>query len=191
MKQFFQKINFESLLVSNLSAVLTLVIGIAFIAKPAILKTLCVGIGSVLILAGIGVAVYGYIRYKCFRAACLPLLIGGVLMCIVPSLLTFLIPVFFGLWIFSSSASGVYRHFVMRRVNPTWWIGFAISVLTSFIGIYIMCRPVTAITHTIRLVGIALSVYSVFRLISLFLSRNYQSANAMQRDDVIETTIKE
>lgn len=191
MKQFFQKINFQSLLMSNLSAVLTLVIGIAFITRPAILKTLYMGIGSALILAGIGIAVYGYIRYKSFRPACLPLLIGGVLMCIVPSVLTFLIPVFFGLWIFSSSASGVYRHFTMRRVNPTWWIGFAISVLTSFIGIYIMCRPVTAITHTIRLVGIALTVYSVCRLISLFLGREYQSAGTQQSDSVIETTIKE
>lgn len=191
MKQIFQKINFQSLLASNLSAVLTLVIGIAFIAKPMILERICIAAGSLLILAGIGMAVYGFIRYKCFRPLCLPFLLGGALMCIVPSVLTFLIPVFFGLWIFSSSASGVYRHFIMRHSNPKWWVGFTLCVLTSFVGIYVMCRPVTAMSHTIRLIGIALTVFSVLRLISLFLGRNYHSGDKMRNDDVIETTMKE
>lgn len=185
------KWNFRSLWFTNLTAVLTMIIGIGLIIKPDILELICIAAGSLLLLAGLGFAIYGFIRNRSLPFTCIPLAGGGLLLLIVPTLLRFLIPVFFGLWIFLSSASGIHRSYQTRQFNRKWWIGSVLCTIAALVGIFVMSRPVTVMESTVRLVGIALTVFSLLKLISSGFSRRSQTAEMSATDDVIETTMKE
>ena len=112
--------------------------------------------------------------------------VAGVLLIILPGLLKFLIPIFFGAWILLSSVSGMYRNFTFRSDHHFWWIGLILSTLGAGLGIYIITRPMTVMDSTIRLIGIALIVFAVLRLVSLFMARHYFTAPST--GDVIDVT---
>jgi uncharacterized membrane protein HdeD (DUF308 family) len=187
MKQF--KVNVQSFWFTGAFTFLTLLVGILFATNPWILEKICIIIGSILLLAGAVLLVVYFVKK---RAVPQPLMYGlfsmagGILLCIVPTVLKILIPIFFGIWILLSSLSGIYRNFSFRRELPRWWIGFLLCIVCAGLGVYVLSRPVTVMESTIRLIGICMIIHAVFRLISIFMGRK-----CYHQDSVVETTIKE
>ena len=176
-------------LASCLSYAVTLALGILFTAKPDILVTICLYAGIALLVIAAGLVIAYFVKKREIAVLMvygIMAAIAGVLLIILPGLLKFLIPIFFGAWILLSSASGMYRNFTFRSDHHFWWIGLILSTLGAGLGIYIITRPMTVMDSTIRLIGIALIVFAVLRLVSLFMARHYFTAPST--GDVIDVT---
>lgn len=203
-KRVIKRFELKNLLNADLLTILTLISGILFTAKPDILELICIIIGMILALAGIGILIYYLAKGRKTHIVCvysIIFMIAGALFGIVPTLLKFLIPIFFGAWLLTSSAAGIYNNCMMRRINPLWWIGLLLCTAGGAIGVYVITRPVTVMETTIRLIGIAMIVHSALRLVSIIFGHKYQKEAekaAEEADDapaasgeVIEATIKE
>lgn len=172
-----------------LTGVLTLAIGILFAAKPDILSAICLWAG---ILLCIGAAVCVILYFLSRRTVSSWLIYGiialaaGVILLIVPHLLKFLIPIFFGGWILVSSASGLYRNFSLRHDHRFWWIGLLLCTVGAVLGIFVMTRPFEIMETTVRLIGIVLCVFSVLRIVSCVMARHY--FDAPTTGDIIDIT---
>ena len=206
-KRVIKRFEIKDLLNANLLTILTLISGILFTAKPDILELICIIIGTLLALGGVGILIYYLVKGRKTHIICvysIVFMVAGALFGIVPTLLKFLIPIFFGAWLLTSSAAGMYNNFMLRRVNPLWWIGLLLCTAGAAIGVYVITRPVTIIETTIRLIGIAMIIHSALRLASIICSHKFQR-EAEQTEEpaaktpeppavsgqVIETTIKE
>ncbi len=201
MKKFFDLTNFSEFLRGKLPTVIALIVGILLTAKPDILELICIAIGSLLAIGGFGMLLYFLIQKPQNRVICVYavfFMTGGALLGIVPTLLKFLIPIFFGAWLLTSSAAGMYNNYMLRHVHPFWWLGLLLCTAGTAIGIYVITRPATIMESTVRLIGIAMIVHSALRLLSLLFGGRYQhqlaaeaSADEDDDDGIIEITIKE
>lgn len=175
--------------VTLLTGLLTLAVGILFAAKPDILSTICLWAGIVL-CAGAAVCVILYFLNRrtvptYLIYGIIAFVAGGILL-IVPHLLKFLIPIFFGGWILISSVSGLYRNFMLRRDHRLWWVGLLLCAVGAALGVYVMTRPFEVMETTVRLIGIVLCVFAVLRIVSCIMARHYFDAPTM--GDVIDIT---
>ena len=192
MKQLISWKNWKSFWYTNLITILTLIFGVILTCWPDILIKIC-------IIAGIVLCAAAVVLFLMHRKSEKPLLyyagvslVAGILLCIVPTLLKFLIPVLFGGWILISSCSGMYRNFSFRSVHSKWWAGFILCAVGAIIGIFVLTRPMQMMETTIRLIGISLIVFSALRLVSAFLGREgYRAAEAEAEGQIVETTMKE
>lgn len=171
------------------SAGVTLLIGILFTAKPDILSIICHYAGIVLCAAAaVMIVIYfvkrrpsgGFLVYGILAA------VAGILLLILPGMLRFLIPVFFGLWILMSSGSGMYRNFCFRHEHKFWWIGFLLCTVGAVLGVYILTRPTNAMDATVRIIGIVLIVLAVLRSVSILMARRHFAKPST--GDVIDIT---
>ena len=173
------------------AAVITCVIGILFTAKPTILNTICLYAGIALCTAGVLFLIVYFVkgrenpRFVGYTAVSA---VAGILLMIIPGLLGFLIPIFFGFWLLLNSASGVFRNIALRHEMPFWWVGLLLNALGCAIGVYVITRPSNVMESTVRLIGIAMIIGAVIQLISVLMSRQYYTAPLS--GDVIDTTIK-
>ncbi len=184
------KLSKQHLLYTTISAVITVAFGILLAAKPWILEKICTWAGGVFCLAGVVLCILYFVRKQQNSAHLtygLISLVIGILLCIVPSVLKFLVPVLFGLWILISAGSGILRNIANRRVHSLWWVGLLLSIIGAAIGVYTITRPVYALQTTIKIIGIALILQGVLRLVSAFMGRKVYIS---ETEDVIETTIK-
>lgn len=197
-KRVYKRFELKNLLNADLLTVFMLISGILFTVKPDILELLCIIIGAILGLVGIGILIYYFVKRPDVHVICvysILFVIAGILFGIVPTLLKFLIPIFFGAWLLTSSAAGMYNNFMARRCNPLWWVGLLLCTVGAGIGIYVITRPITIMETTVRLIGIAMIVHAVLRLVSIICNRKYQKeaaaaeeADAAETGGVIETT---
>ena len=173
MNQSLTKNSFRNTIISMLC---TIAIGIIFIAKPDILAKVCV-VAGILIAIGGAVMIAAYFLgnrengsqmvYGCLMVG------GGILLSIIPSLLNFLVPLLFGVWVLLSGASGVYRNFSLRRVHRTWWIGLLLCAAVACLGVFLITRSFRVVETTTMLIGIALVVHGVLRLAAVIMARHY------------------
>ena len=192
MRQLLSWKNWKSFWYTNLITILTLVIGIVLTAWPDILSKICVIFGIVLCIGAVVLFLMHRRSEKPLLYYAVIALVGGILLCIVPTLLKFLIPIFFGGWILISSCSGAYRNYSFRHVHSKWWVGLVLCIIGILIGIFVVTRPMQVMDTTIRLIGIAMIVFSALRLVSAFLGREgYRVAEAESEGRVYETTIEE
>lgn len=200
MKKVFALIAFPGFWKTMLPTIIALIVGILLTAKPDILELTCIAIGSLLAIAGLGMLLYFLIKKPQNHVICVYAVLfmaGGALLGIVPTLLKFLIPIFFGAWLLTSSAAGMYNNYMLRYVHPFWWLGLLLCTAGAAIGLYVITRPATIMESTVRLIGIAMIVHSALRLLSLLFGGKYQhqlaaEAAADEDDDgIIEITIKE
>ncbi len=171
------------------ATVFTLIMGIILTAKPNILEIICTIAGALLVLVGVAILIYYFAKKRIHHVVCVYsifFMICGFLLCFVPTLLKFMIPIFFGAWLLTSSAAGMYNNFMLRKIQLLWWIPFLMCTIGALIGLFVITRPVTAMEQTIRIIGIAMIIHSVLRLISVFFG-NKADASA-QQDDTVETT---
>ena len=174
-----------------LTAGIRLATGICFAAKPDILIHICLIAGIIMCVLGIFLSVTYLMSKRQYGSQLLYglcFLVGGVLLCTIPTLLKFLIPIFFGLWIIFTSVSGMYRNFVLRKTHSLWLAGFILCTLGAITGFYVLTRPAYVMDTTIRLIGICLIVVGAIRFISVMLARQYFGT---PEGEVIETTLKE
>ncbi len=201
MKKVFELTNFPDFWRDKLPTIIALTVGIVLTAKPDILELLCVVIGSLLAITGVGMLLYFLIKKPQNHVICVYAVLfmgGGALLGIVPTLLKFLIPIFFGAWLLTSSAAGMYNNYMLRHVHPFWWLGLLLCTAGAAIGVYVITRPAAIMESTVRLIGIAMIVHSVLRLLSLLFGGKYQRQLAAEavfneepEDEIIEITIKE
>lgn len=172
-----------------LASVATLALGILFTVNPVILTDICryAGIGLCVIAAFLVIfyfvkkrevsilLIYGIIA-----------LIAGILLIILPGLLAFLIPVFFGAWLLISSVSGMIRNFSFRHDHKYWWVGLILCTLGAGLGAYVITRPMQTMETTVRIIGIVMMIVAVLRFVSAFMARNHYQAPA--NGDVIDIT---
>jgi len=175
---------------SNLSTIISLAVGIVFTVKPDILATICQVVGALACIIGVALfAVYFIKKQENGVHAFYGLLffIGGILLYLAPTVLSFMIPVLFGLWVLMSSGTGMYRNFLFRASHQHWLIGFIMCTIGAILGVYIITRPVAALNATIRTIGITMIIFSVLRLISAFLAKKqYEEADHVFVDTNIE-----
>lgn len=174
------------LISSVVSAAVTLLVGILFTAKPFILEKICMIAGGALCVLGAVLLVLFFVKrqniHLTYGVVCLA---AGILLCIIPSLLKFLIPILFGLWILTSAGSGLFRNLSYRNSYPHWWVGMLLNAVCAAVGVYVITRPVATMEATVRLIGIAMIVHAVLRLVAVFMGRKCYTGT------VIETTIGE
>ena len=176
-----------------IAAVLTLVLGIVFTAKPDILTHVCIIAGAVMALIGafltIGYFLSGRVNgYQMVYGGIF--LAGGIFLCIVPTLLNFLVPVLFGVWICGTALSGIARNLALRRAHKLWWVGLLLCAAAAALGVFVMTRDVDVMAHTTRIIGIVLIVHAVLRLVSSIMARHYYS-DPVPPESVIDTTISQ
>ncbi len=201
MKKVFALTNFPDFWRGKLPTIIALTVGIMLTAKPDILELICVMIGSLLAITGVGMLLYFLIKKPRNPVICVYAILfmaGGALLGIVPTLLKFLIPIFFGAWLLTSSAAGMYNNYMLRHVHPFWWLGLLLCTAGAAIGVYVITRPAAIMESTVRLIGIAMIVHSALRLLSLLFGGKYQrqlaaeaAADEEPEDGIIEITIKE
>lgn len=158
------------------AAVLTLAVGILLAAKPGILLTVCKGAGGLLCAAALVLTAICLIRKQAGRQLLYYGLIAGgagVLLILLPGLLSFLIPVMFGLWVMIHSLLGILRNIGMRGEHRFWWLGAAFCTISAALGVFILTRPMTAMEATVRLIGIALIAFAILRGVSVLMARHY------------------
>ncbi len=168
----------------------TLIMGIILTAKPNILEIICSIAGGLLVLVGVAILIYYFAKKRIHHVVCVYaifFMVCGFLLCFVPTLLKFMIPIFFGAWLLTSSAAGMYNNFMLRKIQLLWWIPFLMCTIGALIGLFVITRPVTAMEQTIRIIGIAMIVHSVLRLISVFFGSKADEP-AQQQDDAVETS---
>ena len=173
-----------------LNAIVTAVLGILLAAKPWIVEKICTWAGGILCLVGVVLCIFYFVRKQknsAYLKYCLTSLVIGILLCIIPSVLKFMVPVLFGFWILMSASSGILRNISNRRVYSLWWVGLILSVIGVAIGVYTITRPVDVLQTTIKAIGIALIIQGILRLVSAWMGRKVYME---QTEDVIETTIK-
>lgn len=161
---------------SLLTAIGTLALGILFTAKPNILSTICLYAGIIACIAAAGLVIAYFVKKRENSGLMVYGIIAavvGILLIILPGLLKFLIPIFFGAWILVNSASGMYRNFSFRHDHHFWWIGFILCTIGAVIGAYVITRPMEIMDTTVRLIGIALIIFAVLRIVSVFMARHY------------------
>ena len=180
----------HSLFSALAAAIATLIVGILFTVKPDILGTICLFAGIALCAAAVLFLIVYFVKgrensrfvgYAAVSAAV------GILLMILPGLLGFLIPLFFGIWLILNSASGIFRNFIMRHDMPLWWIGFLLNILGCVIGVYVVTRPTNVMESTVRIIGIAMIIGAVIQVISALMGRQYYTAPPT--GDIIDTTL--
>ena len=185
------KINKSHFWYTNLSTIISLVVGIVFTIKPDILATICQIVGALFCIIGIALFAVYFIKKQENGAHAfygVLFLLGGILLYLAPTVLSFMIPVLFGLWVLTSSGMGMYRNFLFRGSHQRWLIGFIMCTVGAILGVYIITRPVSALNATIRLIGIAMIIFAVLRLISAFLAKKqYEETEHV----FVDTNIKE
>ena len=172
------------------SAIVTFIIGILFAVKPNILNTICLFAGIALCVAAALFLIVYFVkgsenpRFVGFAAVSG---IAGILLIIVPGLLSFLIPIFFGIWLILNSASGIFTNFTLRGEMPFWWLGLILNILGCVIGVYVITRPTQAMDGTVRIIGIAMIIVGVIQSISALMAKPHYAAPPT--GDIIDTTI--
>ena len=187
----FKKTNWKTFWYTNLFTLITLIAGIILTAKPDFITSACKVLGGICCTAGgilLLINLFPKLRSGQNISYGITFLLAGILLEVVPTLLKFLIPVVFGLWILSSSVSGMYRNFSFRHDVPKWWIGFGLCTLSALLGIYVMTRPMSVMNDTVRIIGIGFIIHAVIRLVSSLLGmKGYKSAD----NAYVDTTIQE
>lgn len=175
-----------------ISGVLTLAIGITLTAVPGILITVCKAAGTLLCIAGL-VLIVQYFLPKFQNSRLLTYgviaIIAGVLLLLIPGLLHVLVPLVFGIWMILNSLSGILRNVGLRGEHRFWWIGVILSGIGCILGAYIVTRPTETMDATVRIIGIALIIFAVLRLVSVLMARQYFGDEPT--GDVIDVTINE
>lgn len=187
----FRKIDWKTFWYTNFFSILTLAAGIIFTAKPDIITSTCKLIGIICCVAGailLLLLLFPKLRSSRNIIYGAIFLIIGILLEIIPIFLKILIPILFGGWILTSSASGMYRNFVFRHDVPRWWIGFSLCAVSALLSIFVMTRPITVMDDTVRIIGIGFILHAVIRLVSSLLGMNGYKAAA---ENTVETTIQE
>ena len=174
-----------------IASVLTLVLGIVFTAKPDILTHVYIIAGAVMAVIG-AVLTIGYFLSGRVDGSQMVyggiFLAGGIFLCIVPSLLNFLVPVLFGVWIAGGGLSGMLRNFSLRGQHKLWWVGLLLCGAAVALGVFVMTRDVDVMAHTTRIIGIVLIVHAVLRLTATVMARHYYS-DPVSEENVIDTNI--
>lgn len=175
---------------TNLSTIISLIVGIVFTVKPDILAIICHIAGALFCIAGIALFAVYFIQKQTNPANTaygIMFLLGGILLYLAPGVLSFMIPVLFGLWVLTSSGMGMYRNFMFRESHHRWLVGFIMCTIGAILGVYIITRPVSALNATIRAIGIAMIIFSVLRLVSAFLAKKqYENSEHVFVDTNIE-----
>ncbi len=176
----------------NFFTLLTLLLGIAFAAKPDLIDDVCRGTGTLLAIAGAVLAVIHFVKGRTkvhFLITGILLILAGFFLVFVTTILKTLVPILFGLWLLINSFDNIVRAYQSKPFVKHWWIGMLLSILSCAVGVFVITRPVKAITYTIRLIGIAMIVHSVLQLCSAFFEKRPKSEKPS--DGIIETTIEE
>ena len=175
-----------------ISMIATIALGIFLAAKPDILAKICVVAGIVVAVAGVFlIAAYflGKRENGSQMVYGILLLLGGVLLSIIPSALDFLVPMLFGFWVLFSGITGAYRNIRLRQVHHFWWIGLLICLAIAGLGIFLMTRTFHFVETTTKLIGIALIIHGVLRLVPAIMARHYY-ADPPQGDVIDVTTVE-
>ncbi len=189
--KFLKAFSLRNLWRVNFFTLLTLLLGIAFAAKPDFVDDVCRGAGSLLAIAGAVLLVIYFIKGRVKTQLLITgiiLILAGFFLVFVTTLLKTLVPILFGLWLLINSFDNIVRSYQSRPFVKHWWIGMLLSILSCGVGVFVITRPVKAIAYTIRLVGIAMIVHSVLQICSIFFEK--RPKNEMP-DGIIETTIEE
>lgn len=172
-----------------LSAIATLALGILFTANPIILTDICRYAGIALCVIAAVLAILYFVRKREISILLIYgiiALVAGILLIILPGVLAFLIPVFFGAWLLISSVSGMVRNFSFRHEHKYWWVGLILCTLGAALGAYVITRPMQTMETTVRIIGIGMIIVAVLRVISAFMARHYYAAPT--NGDVIDVT---
>ena len=185
------QLNKQHFVFTLLGAAATAAFGILLLAVPGILDRICLYTGALFCAVGV-ILLIVYFAKK--RANSTHLLYGltsaviGVLLCIIPGLLNFLIPILFGLWILFSAGFGLFKNLMNRSEHPLWWLGSLLCVAAIALGVIVITRPADAMQKTISIIGIAMTANGVLRLISAIIGRKVYFAEPGQ---IVDTTIEE
>ncbi|MBR3630118.1 MAG: DUF308 domain-containing protein [Oscillospiraceae bacterium] len=186
-------LNKQHFLFTLLAAAATTAFGILLIAVPGILNRICLYTGILFCAVGVVLLLLYFIRKQANSTHLVYGIISvviGVLLCIIPGLLTFLIPILFGLWILGNAGSGLFKNLMTRSDNPFWWLGSLLCVAAIALGVFVITRPADAMQKTVSIIGIAMTANGVLRMISAILGRKVY-LESPDPAKVIDTTIEE
>lgn len=174
---------------TDLPALISLIVGIVLTAFPNILSIVCRLGGGILILSGLVLLVYNLLKKaqpRQYVLRCILLCVGGIALCILPAALTLFVPLILGAWLIVSSISDFYsQFFVEKRIRL---FGIAVCTLGLLVGIFVISRPRSVFEGGMRLIGIAMIIHSVLRLIAAFFAARYtvsQPASSV----ILDTTL--
>lgn len=170
-----------------LGAAITTGFGILLIVNHGILERICLWTGAVFGAVGAALCILYFATKRQNR---IPIIYGlvclvlGVLLCIIPSVLKFLVPILFGLWILGSAGSGLFKNIAYRKYLPYWWVGMLLCLIGVGVGVFIITRPTDTMDATIRCIGIGMTIHGILRFISAFMGKKAYSG------EVIDTSIE-
>lgn len=186
-------LNKQHFLYTIIGAIVTAAFGILLIAVPGILDRICLYTGILFCAAGLLLFILWLIKQRQNPTHLVYAVVSvllGVLLCIIPSLLNFLIPILFGLWILASGGFGLFKNLMTRSENRFWWLGSLLCAAAVALGVFVITRPADAMQTTITIIGIGMTGVGVLRLISAIIGRKVY-LNTPDPSQVIETTIEE
>lgn len=181
----------QHFLYTLIAAAVTVAFGVLLLCVPDILTRICLYTGILFCVVGAALIAFYFIKKRQNPTHLLYGIVSivlGILLCIIPSLLSFLVPILFGLWILASAGSGIYKNVMNRQAHSLWWVGLILCIIGIGIGVFIITRPVDVMQTTVKLIGIAMAIHGILRGVSAVMGRK---AYSEEPGDVIETSIKE
>ncbi len=183
------RFSFQKLWRYQFFTMVSLLLGIIFTVNPGIVSKACMAVGSALAVIGAILIVVYFVKSERPRTLLVSgvvlILVGGFL-ALVTTLLQFLIPIFFGMWLIVTSLDNISQGWMARGYSRRWWVGFLLGLICCGLGIFVITRPVQAMEATIRIIGIVMIVSACLQLLSVPFERKPHSAQ-----NVIETTIED
>ncbi len=186
-------LNKQHFLYTILGAVITAAFGVLLLAVPGIIDRICLYGGGLFCAVGVILFIVWLIKKRqnpthlIYGIVCILL---GVLLCIIPSLLNFLIPILFGLWILGSGGFGLFKNLMNRSEHKLWWLGSLLCLAAIALGVIVITRPADAMQTTISFIGIAMIGNALLRPHSDILGRRVNLKNP-HPSQVIETPLQE
>lgn len=158
---------------SILISILMLIVSILLIIRPsAILNTIMLLIGTVILLEGIFHIVTYVIGDKEYRTYSKDLLIGiiiiisGIYIILNKEIFINLLPIIVGIWIVIKSVIKLQLALNLKNLDDrNWLILFISSIITSIFGIVIILNPFASLVAITILVGMVLLTTQIIEII--------------------------
>ena len=156
-------------------SILAIILGIILIAYPgSTLIAMGIMLGVYLVLQGINLIVFDirsrryYLPMEGMLWEGVLTIVFGVLLMIYPASLAITLGITIGIWLIVSGVSGIKTSLTLKNEDGPWVLMIILNVIDIVFGVIMFFAPLSATASITVLVGIALIVHSVIRLVDVF-----------------------
>ena len=183
--------------ISLASVVLSLILGIVFIAFPAQVMTyLSLFLGIAMIVLGVTAVVTFIVNKSSSFTLVLGILavILGIVVCTQYKTIISIMVIMLGIFILASGIFNIFTAFKIIASSLVFgWVTLFMSVATAVLGVVAITRSGSFSEAVVQFIGVALIVYAVSDIIAFIqvkkMAKDVRNAiNAATADDNIETT---